>query len=417
MTARSTEKINPAILVWARESAGLNVSDAAKKLALNDSKHQTGSQKLLLLETGERLPTRSQLSKISKAYHRPLVSFYMTHPPKRGPRGKDFRSTSALRSAQEDAQLDVLLRDVQARQEMVKGILDDLGEGRRREFIGSATLDDDTQKLAKTICTILSIPTTRTEWASNADAFFKRLRAAVEAIGVFVLLAGDLGSHHSAIDEDVFRGFALADLVAPFIVINEHDAKTARSFTLVHELVHLFLGETGVSGTPELRPGDSAMERLEAFCNDVASHVLLPSDFATIKPDLGASIDMALSYVDKIAKRFLVSQPLVAFRLGRLGWVTEAQYRGLFDIFKTRRSLLDVKTRAENNEKESGPSYYVVKQYCLGDALVGVVQRTVRENLLTHTKAARVLGVKATSVETLLRRFETRGAALLEARR
>jgi hypothetical protein len=41
---------------------------------------------------------------------------------------------------------------------------------------------------------------------STADDFFKQLRTATEALGVFVLLVGDLGSHHSALSEEVFRG-------------------------------------------------------------------------------------------------------------------------------------------------------------------------------------------------------------------
>jgi hypothetical protein len=68
------EQINPAILVWARESAGLAVEDAAKQLALGDSKHESSEQKLLDLERGVRLPTRTQLSRIAKTYRRPLLA-------------------------------------------------------------------------------------------------------------------------------------------------------------------------------------------------------------------------------------------------------------------------------------------------------------------------------------------------------
>ena len=74
------------------------------------------------------------------------------------------------------------------------------------------------------------------------------LRAKVESAGVFVLLIGNLGSHHSALGLEAFRGFALADPIAPFIVINDQDAKAAWSFTLLHELAHLWVGATGVSG-------------------------------------------------------------------------------------------------------------------------------------------------------------------------
>jgi Zn-dependent peptidase ImmA (M78 family) len=83
------------------------------------------------------------------------------------------------------------------------------------------------------------------------------------------LLIGNLGSHHTTIDVTTFRGFALSDDVAPFIVINDQDAQAAWSFTLLHELTHLWLGQTGVSGA-------RAEQKIERFCNDVAGEVLLP---------------------------------------------------------------------------------------------------------------------------------------------
>ena len=65
---------------------------------------------------------------------------------------------------------------------------------------------------------------------------------------MFVLLKGDLGNYRTAIDVEVFRGFAIADDIAPFVVINDNDSKAAWSFTLLHELTHLLLGQTGISG-------------------------------------------------------------------------------------------------------------------------------------------------------------------------
>ena len=79
---------------------------------------------------------------------------------------------------------------------------------------------------------------------------------------------GNLGSHHSDIDARVFRGFALADPVAPFVVVNEKDSRTAWSFTLLHELAHLWLGQTGVSGYD----GEAEVEK---FCDAVAARFLL----------------------------------------------------------------------------------------------------------------------------------------------
>jgi hypothetical protein len=49
-----------------------------------------------------------------------------------------------------------------------------------------------------------------------------------------------------------------------------------------------------------------------------------------------------------------------------------------------------------------------MKQFYLGNALLGVVHRYVRDNALTHTKAAALLGSKPGAVEPLLRQFETK---------
>ncbi|MFZ0271903.1 MAG: ImmA/IrrE family metallo-endopeptidase [Acidobacteriaceae bacterium] len=410
---REQEEINPEILVWARKSAGLELAEAAKKLALADSSKESGEQKLLELERGARFPTRNQLSKLAKAYRRPLITFYMMAPPRKAPRGEDFRSSAHDISPRENALLDALLRDMKARQEIIRDLLEELDEAIPKTFVASATLRNGVDSLAQRIVTALHLPARRSEWGDNADDFFKRLRTETERMGVFVLLVGDLGSYRSALEEDVFRGFTVADPIAPFIVINDHDARTARSFTLIHELAHLYLGRSGVSGAPESVSENSEEGRIEQFCNDVAGLVLLPHNFATQKPaELSGGREIAADYIEQVAKSWMVSESMVALRLRRLGWISAKLYRDLSDSYAARWNSFKATTKAANRLKEGGPDYYVLKQSRLGDALVGVVHRTVREGRLTHTRAARVLGVKPASVESLLRRYEKSSASL-----
>ncbi len=83
----------------------------------------------------------------------------------------------------------------------------------------------------------------------------------------------------------------------------------------------------------------------------------------------------------------------------------------LSQAFARRWQQQKASTKAENQAGKGGPSYYTIKQYRLGDALVDAVRRTVRENRLTHTKAAKILGMKAGSVEPMFRHFEKRSYA------
>ena len=113
--------------MWARETAGLTVDEAAEKLGLKDLARATARQKLQELENGQRDPAPTTLQKAASIYRRPLVAFYMSQPPARGDRGEDFRAAKSA-SAQDNATLDALLRDVRARQQMVREVLEDAEE-------------------------------------------------------------------------------------------------------------------------------------------------------------------------------------------------------------------------------------------------------------------------------------------------
>lgn len=52
--------------------------------------------------------------------------------------------------------------------------------------------------------------------------------------------------------------------------------------------------------------------------------------------------------------------------------------------------------------REGGPSYYVVRRHRIEKALLNLVSRSIGEGLLSYTKAARLLGVKARNVDPLL---------------
>ena len=76
--------VNPAILVWARETAGLTRQEAVRKIGIGDSRDTTAVDKLAALERGDKDPTRPVLLKMVRQYRRPLLTFYL---PSRRVRG------------------------------------------------------------------------------------------------------------------------------------------------------------------------------------------------------------------------------------------------------------------------------------------------------------------------------------------
>ena len=82
--------VNPEILRWARETAGLTLEDAVQKLKISKARGVPALDRLAALEAGEEAPTRPMLVKMAKQYRRPLLTFYMSAPPRKADRGQDF---------------------------------------------------------------------------------------------------------------------------------------------------------------------------------------------------------------------------------------------------------------------------------------------------------------------------------------
>jgi len=405
------DNINPEILAWARETAGLSLEDAAARIGISATATLSAAEKLEEIESGAKSPTRNQLSKFASVYRRPLITFYMAQPPAKAPRGEDFRTLPFEVPARENAMLDTLLRNVRARQEMVKGLIEDDDDREPLEFVGSTAMSRGVQFVVDSIAAKLGFDTT-TRRTGTAEDLFKDLRKRAEGSGIFVLLIGDLGHHTSVISERVFRGFAIADPVAPFVVINDQDARTARSFTLIHELAHIWLGQTGVSGTEAEVQTTTRQGQIEQFCNDVAGRFLLPDAIFATRPDIRADdVRGTMNVISGIAGLWRVSEPMVAYRIRRLGWITGSVYSELVGQYAARWQSTRETAREGARDTDGGPSYYTVKQFKLGDALLAVIHAAMRSNNITHTKAAKILGVNPSSVEPLLKKFESgRGA-------
>jgi Zn-dependent peptidase ImmA (M78 family) len=211
----------------------------------------------------------------------------------------------ATRSRRDDAMLDALVRDVRARQQLVRELLIDDEDGRYLAFVGSSRVSDGASAVAASIRSVLGMSTDDQRRARDPSALFRIVRAAAESAGIFVLLLGDLGSYHSDIGDEVFRGFALADTIAPFVVINDNDAVTARSFSLLRELAHIWIGASGVSGPLRGVPENIA----ERFCNEIAGEFLLPPQaLERLSAASGSDVDQALVLTDEVSKIWNVSQ-------------------------------------------------------------------------------------------------------------
>ena len=91
---------------------------------------------------------------------------------------------------------------------------------------------------------------------------------------------------------------------------------------------------------------------------------------------------------------------MVAYRLFKAQRLNEVVWQDVTEYF--RQVWIQQHDLKKVDAVGDGPSYFVVRRHRLGNALLDVVRRTLDEGILTPTKAGKVLGVKASSVATLV---------------
>jgi Zn-dependent peptidase ImmA (M78 family)/transcriptional regulator with XRE-family HTH domain len=393
--------LNPHILVWAREAAGLSVEEAAHALGFKNTQERTAAERLQAMEAGTEEPSRSVLLNMARVYHRSLLVFYLSEPPRTGDRGQDFRRAPGANPTEYDPTLDALIRDIRGRQGIIKDLLDQADQ-KRVDYVSSVAMDVSPVELARRMAARIGFSLDEFRRQANVPAAFSYLREKVEASGAFVLLLGNLGSHHTNIPSGVFRGYAIADRVAPFIVVNDHDAPVAWAFTTLHELTHLWLGTTGVSG-------GNADTQIESYCNSVAGEMLLPeAEMANLRFLRRASLDETVGAIAQFATSRKISRAMVAYKLFRVDIITQARWRELDEHYADEWNAAQAQP-ASKEKKDGGPSYYVVKRHRLGHAVVDLVKNSLAEGFLTYTRASQVLGVKPRNVDPLIYTTGTRG--------
>jgi Zn-dependent peptidase ImmA (M78 family) len=392
--------INPHILTWARDTAGLSVEDAARQLQFKDTRERTAADRLNALEAGEQEPSRSVLARMAQIYHRSLLVFYLSEPPRQGDRGQDFRRAPG-HVPEYDPTLDALIRDIRGRQSIVKDLLEQT-DTKRVDYVASATTAVASTELARLITARLGFSIAEFRRQPTNDAAFAYLRERIEASGAYVLLLGNLGSHHTNIPGRTFRGYAIADPIAPFIVINDQDAKVSWAFTALHELTHVWLGATGVSG-------ESIDTQLESYCNGVAGEMLLPEgEIDELRYLRNATTQQTVQAISQFANGRKISRGMVAYKLQRVNIITLPRWRELEQHYHDEWLVTQAR-RATEDRGEGGPSFYVVRRHRLGRALVDLVRNSLPEGFITHTRAGLVLGVKPRNVDPLIYMAGTRG--------
>ena len=303
--------VNPALIRWARERAGLAQEALAARF-----------KKLPEWEAGETQPTLKQVEAFAHAVHVPVGYLFLTEPPEEPVPIPDFRTVAGRAVRQPSPNL---LDTIYACQERQSWYRDFARVAQQPEvgFIGSATLDTPSETVAARMRDTLGFDlAARRACATWTEALRLFIRQA-DAAGVLVMVSGVVMSNtHRRLDPAEFRGFALCDPLAPLIFVNGADTKAAQMFTLAHELAHLWLGASALSNN-EAAPR-LGVRREEVWCNAVAAELLVPLTVLRAELREAEALPQALA---RLARVFKVSILVILRRLLDADWLD----RGRFD--------------------------------------------------------------------------------------
>jgi Zn-dependent peptidase ImmA (M78 family) len=308
--------VTPAVLKWARESAGLALGVAAQRIGIAPAK-------LSAAEDGSGLLTFPQLRKAANVFKRPLAVFFLAEPPAVDLPVADFRRVPEALGAPISPELRLEVRRLNRKREIAAWLGDT--DAIDWSYVGEITIDTAPapELVAARLRELFGYSDlVRRQWRDDYQAF-KWWRTTIENLGALVFL-----SRRIAIDE--MRGFSIARKPFPVIALNRVDQPRPRIFTLLHELTHVLLGESAMCDISEDGATDARRRRIETYCNAVAGETLVPRndllamDTVRQHPRNVAWADVELQ---AIAAAFSVSLEVVLRRLLTLDLATLDEYR------------------------------------------------------------------------------------------
>jgi len=369
--------INPELLRWARERAGLDASALSGRFP-----------KLRAWEAGDARPTLRQVEDFARAVRVAVGYLFLSSPPDEPLPLPDFRTLAGRALMRPSPELLDTIYMCQQRQAWFQEYAS--GEGLPAlDFVGSATLQDAPERVALSMRDVLGLSMAdRLALPSWTDAL-RHMVARAEEAGVLVMISGIVGSNsHRPLDVEEFRGFAMVDAVAPLVFINGADSKAAQMFTLVHELAHLWLGASGISSVPEGRPANSDVER---WCNAVAAECLLPLEMVRETFNVNAPIT---DEMQRLSREFKVSTLVVLRRLYDAGVIDE---RTLWDRYHQERDRIREFGRGERGGERGGGDFYRTLGVRTGKRFARAVVSSALEGHTLFRDAFRMLGVRRTA--------------------
>lgn len=356
--------VSPSVLAWA-------IEESQRELTSIEAQFPKLQQWL----SSEAEPTFKQLKSLSDFLYVPFGYMFLDTPPKETELVKEFRTIN-------NRQLKTLSKDLKDTLSHMKFISSWMSELRQEEedvplaFVASAQGEPKRFKLEKQFFEVLHLQRGFSLAYSDPNQLFKDLRTRMEQAGALVFRNGKVGNNtRRPLSTEEFRAFSLVDRHAPLIFINSADSITGQVFSLIHEFLHLVIGQTGAT-----LPGKD-----ESVCNKTTAALLMPDDILETFLPVGAITNELI--VD-LALRFNASAISLAYVLLNRGWITNQQVHQIAEDTKKAIAAKDAKPKGTG-----GPDFYRAYESNISQQFRQTVAAQLQDGRLSYTAASQLLGL------------------------
>lgn len=369
----TTASINTEMLVWARERSGIPVAVFAKKCGVTE-------ERLHEWETGQHSMTFNQAMVYAEKAHVPFGYLFLDTPPQDelALPIPDLRTVDSKEVRRPSAELLDLIKLMLLRQEWYRDhVKQQLVEP--NPIVGSFSAESRAEDIVRDMRAKLGVPEhpLRGSWKD----YYRDLVSRIESCGILVMRQSSFWHHTRPLLVEEFRGFAMVDDYAPIIFVNHADAPGARLFTLIHELCHIWIGQSGISDG-----GANSHRKEEVLCNAVAAEFLVPAN--EFKAMWSHEYDDWRDNLPALEAHFHVSTWALARRALTLGFIEHQDY--LVYIRKLQKDHQDRPVK-----KGSGPDYYKVKKSQISNLFSkAVVSEALSGQLLLRDASHLLDGIK-----------------------
>lgn len=352
--------VKPELLRWAVDRSGLSADE-----------YREGVKDWL---SGEKKPTHSQLEAFARRAMVPFGYLFLKHPPDEKLPLPDYRTRSDERVRRPSPNLIETIFEMQTRQEWMHEYLVEEGHD-PLPFVGSASVGDKIKPLAEQIRETLELAEDWAEQQPYWEDALRYLRGKIEDAGILIFVNGIVGnSTRRKLDPEEFQGFVFVDKIAPLIFVNGADFKVAQMFTLAHELVHVWVGQSALFDLDATRPANFDVEK---YCNRVAAEFLVPA--AKLEQAWLNAPDGPAAFT-KLANKFKVSPIVIARRAKDLKMITADEFFSFYQSYISRE-------RKKQEEKPSGGNFWLTQNLRLGRRFGKAVIAAAQEGRLSYTDA------------------------------